>query len=87
MLKTITNTQTVERINSHTDRRNRPGSFDRVGFTVVPLRRFEELRVGEVFRAPSHTLTDAHVKICEHQTGERSEKIDVKSVWRDFNDR
>ena len=47
-------------MNSHTDRRNQPGSFDPVGFTVVPARRFEDLRVGEVFRAPSRTLTDAH---------------------------
>src|ERR1700680_3647515 len=60
MIKTITNTQTVERVNSHTDRRNQPGSFDPVGFTVVPARKFEDLRVGEVFRAPSRTLTDAH---------------------------
>src|SRR6478752_3690547 len=60
MMKTITNTQTVERMNSHTDRRNQPGSFDPVGFTVVPPRRFEDLRVGDVFRAPSRTLTDAH---------------------------
>jgi acyl dehydratase len=47
-------------MNSQTDRRNQPGSFDPVGFTVVPPRRFEDLRVGEVFRAPSRTLTDAH---------------------------
>jgi acyl dehydratase len=59
-MKTITNTQTVERMNSDTDRRNQPASFDPVGFTLVPPRRFEDLRVGEVFRAPSRTLTDAH---------------------------
>jgi acyl dehydratase len=47
-------------VNSQTDRPNQPGSFDPVGFTVVPPRRFEDLRVGEVFRAPSRTLTDAH---------------------------
>ena len=34
--------------------------FDPVSFTVVPPRRFEDLRVGDVFRAPSRTLTDAH---------------------------
>ena len=50
----------ADRMNSHTDRSNQPGSFDPVGFTVVPPRRFEDLRVGEVFRAPSRTLTDAH---------------------------
>jgi acyl dehydratase len=47
-------------VNSQTDRTNQPGSFDPVGFTVVPPRRFEDLRVGDVFRAPSRTLTDAH---------------------------
>jgi hypothetical protein len=41
-MKTITNTQTVERMNSHTDRRNQLGSFDPVGFTVGPPRRFED---------------------------------------------
>jgi acyl dehydratase len=29
-------------------------------FTVVPARTFDDLRVGEIFRAPSRTLTDAH---------------------------
>ena len=38
IMKTITNTQAVERMNSHIDRRNQPGSFDPVGFTVVPPR-------------------------------------------------
>jgi acyl dehydratase len=47
-------------MNSHTERRSQPDSFDPIGFTVVPPRRFEDLRVGEVFRAPSRTLTDAH---------------------------
>src|SRR5947208_9356339 len=47
-------------MNSHTDRRNQPGSVDPVGFTVVPPKKFENLRVGDVFRAPSRTLTDAH---------------------------
>jgi acyl dehydratase len=34
--------------------------FDPTDFAVVPARTFEDLRVGEVFRAPSRTLTDAH---------------------------
>src|SRR3989441_5873369 len=37
-----------------------PRDFDPVSFTVVPPRGFQDLRVGEVFRAPSRTLTDAH---------------------------
>lgn len=34
--------------------------FDPNAFLVVPARTFEDLRIGEVFRAPSRTLTDAH---------------------------
>jgi acyl dehydratase len=41
-------------------RLKQPRDFDPVSFTVVPPRRFEDLRVGDVFRAPSRTLTDAH---------------------------
>ncbi|MDQ0767060.1 MaoC family dehydratase [Streptomyces canus] len=37
-----------------------PEPFDPASFAVVPARTFEDLRVGEVFRAPSRTLTDAH---------------------------
>jgi acyl dehydratase len=47
-------------MDSHNDRRNQPASFDPVGFAVVPPRRFEDLHVGEVFSAPSRTLSDAH---------------------------
>jgi acyl dehydratase len=47
-------------MSSHTGRLNQPVSFDPVGFTVVSPRRFEDLRLGDVFRAPSRTLTDAH---------------------------
>jgi acyl dehydratase len=35
-------------------------SFDPMSFLLVPPKRFEDLRVGDVFRAPSRTLTDAH---------------------------
>jgi acyl dehydratase len=35
-------------------------TFDPASFTIVEPRTFEDLRVGEVFRAPSRTLTDAH---------------------------
>jgi hypothetical protein len=41
-------------------RPKQPRDFDPVNFTVVPPRRFEDLHVGDVFRAPSRTLTDAH---------------------------
>ena|ERR1700733_4179434 len=35
-------------------------AFDPSKFVLVPARTFTELRVGDVFRAPSRTLTDAH---------------------------
>lgn len=37
-----------------------PDHFDPATFTVVEPRTFEDLRVGDIFRAPSRTLTDAH---------------------------
>jgi acyl dehydratase len=37
-----------------------PRDFDLTSFTVVSPRRFQDLRVGDLFRAPSRTLTDAH---------------------------
>jgi acyl dehydratase len=45
---------------SDTDTLKQRENFDPATFTVVPPRRFEDLRVGDVFRAPSRTLTDAH---------------------------
>jgi acyl dehydratase len=35
-------------------------SFDPSAFDVMPTRSFEELAVGERFRLPSRTVTDAH---------------------------
>jgi acyl dehydratase len=34
--------------------------FDPKDFLIVPARTFEDLKVGDIFRAPSRTLTDAH---------------------------
>jgi acyl dehydratase len=45
---------------SMTDQPETAPAFDPGNFTVVPARTFEDLRVGEIFRAPSRTLTDAH---------------------------
>ena len=49
-----------DKMNSTTDIPETPQAFDPSNFTVVPARTFEDLRVGEIFRAPSRTLTDAH---------------------------
>ncbi|AUT75625.1 dehydratase [Paraburkholderia hospita] len=35
-------------------------SFDPTDWPIVPARTFSELQLGEIFRAPSRTLTDAH---------------------------
>ena len=35
-------------------------SFDPTSFLVVPPKRFHDLKVGDIFRAPTRTLTDAH---------------------------
>jgi acyl dehydratase len=35
-------------------------TFDSTDWQIVPARTFAELQIGEVFRAPSRTLTDAH---------------------------
>ncbi|UIN30977.1 MaoC family dehydratase [Microbacterium binotii] len=35
-------------------------AFDPSDFLIVPAKTFEQLQVGDVFRAPSRTLTDAH---------------------------
>lgn len=37
-----------------------PDQFDPATFTVVEPKTFEDLKVGDIFRAPSRTLTDAH---------------------------
>jgi acyl dehydratase len=42
------------------DKSSTVNSFDPTSFLMVPAKRFEDLKVGDVFRAPSRTLTDAH---------------------------
>ena len=49
-----------DNMNSTTQIPETAHAFDPSNFTVVPARTFEDLRVGEIFRAPSRTLTDAH---------------------------
>jgi acyl dehydratase len=49
-----------DNMNSTTDIPEPAQAFDSTNFTVVPARTFDDLCVGEIFRAPSRTLTDAH---------------------------
>ncbi|MEO3404715.1 MaoC family dehydratase [Mucilaginibacter sp. CAU 1740] len=39
---------------------NQATEFNPDNFLIVTARTFDELQVGEIFRAPSRTLTDAH---------------------------
>ncbi len=39
---------------------NTETAFNPDNFLLVPPKRFEDLKVGDMFRAPSRTLTDAH---------------------------
>jgi len=54
------NNRKDDNVNSTADIPETTESFDPSNFTVVPSRTFDDLRVGEIFRAPSRTLTDAH---------------------------
>src|SRR5882724_6995601 len=47
-------------MNSTTEIPETAQAFDPKSFAVVPTRTFDDLRVGEIFHAPSRTLTDAH---------------------------
>ena len=44
--------------------------FDPAKWLLVPARTFEDLRVGDVFRAPSRTLTDAHTSEFQAVSGD-----------------
>jgi len=50
----------MEKQNTEPQAAAAPAEFDPDAFLVVSARTFEDLRIGEVFRAPSRTLTDAH---------------------------
>jgi acyl dehydratase len=59
-LPSKSNNRKNDNMKSTTDIPAAAHAFDPSNFTVVPARTFEDLRVGEIFRAPSRTLTDAH---------------------------
>ena len=50
-------------MNSTTDMPEAAQTFDPSNFTVVPTRTFDDLCIGEIFRAPSRILTDAHASV------------------------
>src|SRR5882724_7997685 len=55
-------------------------SFDPDSFLLVPAKRFEDLKVGDVFRAPSRTLTDAHASAFQAVSAD-NHPVHYDSVW------
>ena len=55
-------------------------SFDPMSFLLVPPKRFEDLRVGDVFRAPSRTLTDAHAAAFQTVSAD-NHPVHYDAVW------
>jgi len=54
--------------------------FDPLDFAIVSPRTFEELIVGEVFRAPSRTLTDAHASAFQAVSAD-NHPVHYDAVW------
>ncbi|MFF3466462.1 MaoC family dehydratase [Streptomyces sp. NPDC001984] len=54
--------------------------FDADSFLVVEARTFEDLRIGEVFRAPSRTLTDAHAAAFQTVSAD-NHPVHYDAVW------
>ena len=57
-----------------------PTAFDPTDFALVPARTFEELEVGEVFRAPSRTLTAAHASAFQAVSAD-NHPVHYDDVW------
>jgi acyl dehydratase len=55
-------------------------SFDPMSFLLVPPKRFEDLRVGDVFRVPSRTLTDAHAAAFQTVSAD-NHPVHYDAVW------
>jgi acyl dehydratase len=55
-------------------------AFDPAVFVVAPPKRFEDLRVGDVFRAPSRTLTDAHASAFQAVSAD-NHPVHYDAVW------
>jgi acyl dehydratase len=54
--------------------------FDPASFLVVPAKRFEDLKVGDIFRAPSRTLTDAHASAFQTVSAD-NHPVHYDKVW------
>lgn len=56
------------------------GTFDPLDFAIVEPRTFEQLTVGEVFRAPSRTVTDAHASAFQAVSAD-NHPVHYDEVW------
>jgi hypothetical protein len=77
--------KSIRKGRSDMDKRNAeitPGTveFDPASFLLVPAKRFEDLKVGDIFRAPSRTLTDAHASGFQAVSAD-NHPIHYDSVW------
>jgi acyl dehydratase len=54
--------------------------FDPLDFAIVDGKTFEDLEVGEVFRAPSRTLTDAHSSAFQTVSAD-NHPVHYDAVW------
>jgi len=58
-----------------------PGTaFDPLDFAIVQKKTFEQLQVGDVFRAPSRTLTDAHSSAFQTVSAD-NHPVHYDAVW------
>jgi acyl dehydratase len=55
-------------------------AFDPLDFAIVQAKTFEELAVGDVFRAPSRTLTDAHSSAFQTVSAD-NHPVHYDAVW------
>jgi len=54
--------------------------IDPTSFLIVPAKSFDELKVGDIFRAPSRTLTDAHAAAFQTVSAD-NHPIHYDTVW------
>jgi acyl dehydratase len=54
--------------------------FNPDAFLLVPPKRFEDLKVGDIFRAPSRTLTDAHAAAFQTVSAD-NHPVHYDAVW------
>jgi len=54
--------------------------FDPLDFAIVQAKTFEDLEIGEVYRAPSRTLTDAHSSAFQTVSSD-NHPVHYDAVW------